>query len=96
MDSLFGLEKVSAHDESLELLITVYEPTQKIVIESILCDAQIPYLVKERGVGSSMKILAGFSVFGTDIFVLRQHLETARQLITPADCPSEEGESTND
>ena len=78
MDSFFGLDKVSSHDEGLELLFTVYDPAELAVVESILRDAQIPYLRRERGSGGMMKIMAGFSVFGTDIFVLKEHLETAK------------------
>ena len=92
MDFLFGLDRVSPHDESLELLTTVYEPSLLMVLESILRDAEIPYLKKERGSGSSMKVIAGFSVFGTDLFVLREHLETARALIAPQEIEDDEDE----
>lgn len=80
MDRLFGLDSVSAHDEGLELLMTVYDPAELVVIESVLRDAQIPFLPKDRGSGGMMKIIAGFSVMGTDIFVKEEHLQTARDL----------------
>ena len=83
MDSFFGLDKVSAHDENLELLTTVYDQPSQMIIESILRDAEIPYLMKERGSGTAVKVITGFSMFGTDIFVLREQLETATELITP-------------
>ena len=85
MDSFFGFDKVSAHDESVELLFTVYEPSELLVIESILKDAEIPYMCKERGSGGMMKIVAGYSVFGTDVFVLKEHLETARAIFESAE-----------
>ena len=85
MDFLFGLDTVSAHDENLELLTTVYDEPSRMIVESILRDAEIPYLIKERGVGTAVKVIAGFSMFGTDIFVLREHLETASLLITPTE-----------
>ena len=85
MDSFFGLDRVSPHDENLELLITVYDSPSQMIIESILRDAEIPYLAKSRGSGTAVKVIAGFSMFGTDIFVLREHLETALELITPPD-----------
>ena len=78
MDRFFGLDSVSAHDDNVELLFTIYEPTELAVVESILRDADIPYLCRERGSGGMMKVLAGFSVFGTDVFVLKEHLETAK------------------
>ena len=83
MDSLFGLDRVSAHDENLELLITVHDSVQEMIGESILRDADIPYLAKSRGSGTAVKVITGFSLFATDIFVLREHLETALELITP-------------
>ena len=85
MDALFGLDRVSAHDESLELLTTVYDRTQLMIVESILKDAEIPYLAKERGSGTMVKVIAGYSMFGTDIFVPSAALETALELITPPD-----------
>ena len=85
MDSLFGLDRVSPHDENLELLITVHDSVQQLVVESILRDAEIPYLSKSRGSGTAVKVITGFSLFATDIFVLREHLETALVLITPPD-----------
>ena len=81
MDSLFGLERVSAHDDTLALLTTVYDRAQQMIVESILQDARIPYLVKERGSGSMVKVIAGYSMFGTDIFVRCEQLETAAELI---------------
>ena len=85
MDSLFGLDRVSPHDENLELLITVHDSVQQLVVESILRDAEIPFLSKSRGSGTAVKVITGFSLFATDIFVLREHLETALVLITPPD-----------
>lgn len=83
MDSLFGLDRISPHDDSLELLTTVYDTAQQMIVESILRDAEIPYLAKTRGSGTAVKVITGFSMFGTDIFVLREHLELALELITP-------------
>lgn len=85
MDSFFGLDRVSPHDESLELLVTVFDSAQQMIVESILRDAEIPYLVKSRGAGTAVRVIAGFSMFGSDIFVLREHLETALALITPSE-----------
>ena len=90
MDSLFGLDRVSPHDDSLALLTTVYEPSLLMVLESILKDAKIPYLKKERGSGTMVKVITGFSTFGTDLFVLKEHLETAQALITPQESQQEE------
>ena len=83
MSDLFGLDRVSPHDDELALLTTVYDNTLLSVLESILRDAEIPYLVKERGSGSAVKVITGFSLFGTDLFVRKEHLELATELITP-------------
>ena len=85
MSDLFGLDRVSPHDGDLELLTTVYDNTLLPVVESILRDAEIPYLIKERGTGGVMKVFMGFSMMGSDIFVKREDLETAMALITPSD-----------
>ena len=95
MDTFFGLDKVSPHDENLELLTTVYDAPSQAIVEGILRDAEIPYLAKSRGSGTAVRVITGYSMFGTDIFVLREHLETALELITPPDEIEEieEGES---
>lgn len=93
MDSLFGLDRVSAHDVGLELLMTVYEPAQSAVVQSILTGEGIPFLAKERGAGGSVRIIAGYSVFGTDIFVRAEQLEEARALFAIDDSTAEDTEN---
>lgn len=90
--SLFGLDKVSHHDSGTELLTTATDNVQLAVVRSVLEGAGIPYIVKERGSGNSVKIIAGFSMFGTDIFVPADRLEEAQALITPLDEVPEEFE----
>ncbi len=51
------------------------------VIESLLRDAEIPYLTKERG--GSLTVITGSSVFGVDFFVKVTDLEAAKELIAP-------------
>lgn len=82
---LFGLGKVSRHPEGLMLLTTVYDNINLSIIRGILDDAKIPFLIKERGSGSSVKIIAGYSMFGTDLFVRPGDLEAASELIAPLD-----------
>ena len=89
---LFGLDKVAKHPEGLLLLTTVYDNVELAIIRSILEGAEIPYLVKERGAGSSVKIIMGYSMCGTDIFVRKEDLDTAAELIAP----DEEGEDIPD
>ena len=89
MADLFGLDKVSAHDEELELLTTAYDPTYLAIVKSILEDAKIPFLTKDRGSGAAVRVIMGYSMFGTDIFVLKEHFDAASELIAT---PEDEGE----
>ena len=77
----FGLDRAKKHPDGLELLATVYDNAALAVTRSILEGAGIPFLIKERGAGSSVKIIAGFSMFGTDIYVHKEDLEVAAELL---------------
>lgn len=83
MDRFFGLDKVSYHDRGLALLTTVHDNVELAIIRSILEGENIPFLYKERGSGGAVKVIAGFSMYGTDVFVPEELLETAKALITP-------------
>ena len=96
MDSFFGLDRSSIKDDSLELLTTVSDRASLMIIESILSDAKIPYLAKDRGCGTAVKVITGFSSFGTDIFVLREHVETALALVFPDENDLDAEETEND
>ena len=85
MDRFFGLDSVSKQDEALEHVCTVYSTSELAVVRSILDGADIPYLIKERGAGASVKIITGFSMYGTDIFVPTEAAQTAKELLCPAD-----------
>ena len=83
MFDLFGLEKphkISDGDE-VSHLITVYDVAVLGIVRGLLEDAEIPYLVRERGTGSAMRIMTGFSLFGTDVFVPTNALDVAKGLI---------------
>ena len=83
LDELFGMEKnhkISYGDEVVHLT-TVYDIAILGMIRGLLEDEDIPYLVHERATGSAMRIMTGFSLYGTDIFVPKTAEETARDLI---------------
>lgn len=83
MFDLFGLEKphkISDGDE-VSHLITVYDVAVLGIVRGMLEDEDIPYLVRERGTGSAMRIMTGFSMFGTDVFVPTNALEVAKGLV---------------
>ena len=92
MDSLFGLDRPSVKDEELALLATADNHIQIMIWESMLREAEIPYLLKERGAGTMMKVIAGYSVFNTDIYVRRDQLEEAKALIETSETLPEEDE----
>ena len=93
MSDLFGLEKphkISDGDEVAHL-ITVYDVAVLGIVRGMLEDENIPYLVRERGTGSAMRILTGFSMFGTDVYVPTEAYETAKALVAGLDvhpCPA--------
>ena len=92
----FGLNKPTKRHDDLELLTTAYDNEQLAVLRSILESGNIPYMTKERGSGSSVKIIMGFSHFGTDIFVKREHLESARALLDATFADEQDIEQSED
>ena len=81
MDRLFGLDKVAAHDENVAHLTTVHDDVEKSLLCGILEEEGIPYRLKDRGSGEVVRILSGFSQFGSDIFVPKASLERAAELL---------------
>ena len=78
---LFDFGKSYKPDGEVELLTTVYDFGMRSVIESLLRDAGIPYLTKERG--GSLTVITGSSVFGVDFFVKVTDLDAAKEIIAP-------------
>ena len=87
MFDMFGFENDHkiAYGEEVVRLTTVYDIAMLGMVRGLLEDAQVPYLVHERATGSAMRIMTGFSVYGTDIFVPKAAEETARDLIAGLD-----------
>ena len=83
MSDLFGLEKPHKITDGDEVshLITVYDVAVLGIGRGMLEDENIPYLVRERGTGSAMRILTGFSLYGTDVYVPTEAQETAKALV---------------
>ena len=97
-DFLFGLDGPAKHDENLELLTTVYDNVEFSILRSILEGENIPYLARERGSGSSVRIITGFTLFGTDVFVPKTIYPQAKEILeayrnAP---PVEEGTETSE
>ncbi len=83
MSDLFGLErphKISDGDE-ISHLITVYDVVVLGIVRGMLEDEKIPYLVRERGAGSALRLVTGLTSMGTDVYVPTEALETAKGLV---------------
>ena len=80
MDPIFGLD--NAHrEEGMELLTTTHDDVELAILSSILEDEKIPFLTHDRGGGSSVRIITGYSMYGTDILVPSQVLERAKEIL---------------
>lgn len=89
--SIFGIGKSHKPMPEVELLVTIYDFGMRAVIESILRDADIPYIIKERG--GSLPVITGSPMLGADFFVRAEDLDAAKELIAP--CFEEHDEETD-
>ncbi len=81
MDFFFGLDKPTKPDEGTSLLTTTQDPIELEIIRDILQSEGIPCRTKERGSGSSVKVIAGYTRYGTDVYVPTSALEQAMELL---------------
>lgn len=81
MDRIFGLDHASEQGSDVVLLTTVHDDVEKNLLCGILEEEEIPYLLKDRGSGEVVRILSGFSLYGTDIFVPSELFEKANELL---------------
>ena len=68
MDSIFGLDRANT-DDGMKLLTTVHSEAETAIVCGILEDEKIPYLTKDRGSGAVVRVIAGYTMYGTDISV---------------------------
>ena len=85
MDRFFGFDRPVLNEEGISLLCTLYDDLLVDMYESILKEEQIPYIKKDRGGGSAIRILVGNNPHGTDIYVATDDLAHARALLTAED-----------
>lgn len=64
-----------------EKLLISTDSMQSQMIIALLKEANIPYVVRDRGAGGWIKIGLGFSVFGTDIYVAEDDYDKAKELV---------------
>ena len=97
LDKLFGLEKpAKTSPEAGELLTTAYSNEELTAIEALLRSADIPYRLCERGAGGVVRVIAGYNMYGTDVFVRAEDVETARELLTPVEDAEQDEEDTQE
>ena len=79
-DMFFGLN-APVNDDDLVLLRTFHDDISVAMAEEVLRDEGILFVKKDRGSGSAVRIVVGFSTFGTDLFVAPNDLERATELM---------------
>ena len=80
MDRFFGLDNPQG-EQGLSLARSFYDPVSLAMAEQVLRDADIPFLKKERGSGGAVRILAGYQMYGSDIFVSENDAQRAQELL---------------
>ena len=88
MDRLFGLDTPASFD-GLAHVAEYDDPVSVSIAEELLSDAKLPFLKKERGSGTAVRIIAGFQPFSTDFFVRPEDLERAKETLLPLSEPAE-------
>ena len=74
-------DKTDEIEIEMVLLRTTNNNYELDLIKNLLEDADIPYLIKERGIGSYMRMISGDSMYGTDIYVQKDLLEKAESVL---------------
>lgn len=86
LDKLFGFDRpAQPNDEVSELLITVHGNEELAAVEAMLRSAEIPYRLMDRGAGGVVRVISGYTMYGTDVFVRSEDVETARELMKPVE-----------
>ena len=81
MDNLFfGLDQ-PANEDGLVLLRTFHDDVSVTMAEEVLRDEEILFLKKDRGSGSAVRLITGYSMYGTDLLVAPEDLERASALM---------------
>lgn len=82
----------SEGDIELVLLRSANNEFELQTIKSLLEDNNIPYLIKDPGIGGYMRILTGGSIYGAEILVERSQLEDALRVLEEFPWGIEDGE----
>lgn len=71
----------SSNEINTVLLRTTNNNIELNIIKELLEQNEIPYIIKDHGVGGYMRIISGDSIYGTDILVEESIIERAESLI---------------
>lgn len=75
-------QKENQSDEfEMILLKTTSDNYELDLIKNLLDDQNIPYVLKDQGIGGYMRIISGDSLYGTDIFVEKALFEKAKTIL---------------
>lgn len=77
-----GHKDGSEEDIELVLLTSANNEFELQTIKSLLEDNNIPYIIKDHGVGGYMRILTGGSIYGAEILVEKSQLEEALRIVS--------------
>lgn len=83
-------------DKDVAYLCTAEDSVAGDMLRSLLADAGIPCMIKDRTFGGTLRVLSGFTGCGCDVFVERAKLAEARELVeayTSAAVLPEDGET---
>lgn len=73
--------KNMAGDIEMVLLKTVNNQFELDVVKELLDDNEIPYVIKDYGIGGYMRIISGSSLYRTDILVAEATFKKAKAII---------------
>lgn len=75
-------DKVNASDD-LELVVlrTINNNYELEMIKNLLDEHEIPYIIKDHGIGGYMRVISGDSLYRTDILVEKSLFEKARDIL---------------
>ena len=78
----YDIQKENQSDDlELILLKTASSNHELNLIKNLLDEHEIPYILKDHGIGGYMRIVAGSSLYGTDILVEKLAFEKSKAIL---------------
>lgn len=76
------MSKNKKNDLQLVILRTVNNDYDLNSLKAILDEENIPYIIKDRGIGGYMRVIGGNHLYGTDILVEESVVERAEKILS--------------